>query len=54
MRDPCYKKGTSGRKVACAIWSLVNAKDLQLECARMLQEVLFMFVLLYGNKKMIW
>ena len=32
------RKGVSGRKVAVAIRSVVNARGLQLECARILQE----------------
>ena len=34
----CRRKVASGRKVAGAIRSLVNARDLQLECARVLHE----------------
>ena len=41
-------------QIAIAIRSLVNARSLQLECARILHEVLLMFVLLYGNETMIW
>ena len=40
----------SGRKVAYAIKSLVNARCLQLECVRLLQEGLLMLVLLYGSE----
>ena len=29
----CSRKVVSGRRVACAIRSLVNARDLRLECA---------------------
>ena len=29
----CSRKVASGRRVPCAIRSLVNARDLQLECA---------------------
>ena len=32
----CSRKGASGRRVAGAIRSLVNARDLQIECARVL------------------
>ena len=35
--------------VASAIRSLVNARDLQLECARGLQETLLVPVLMYGR-----
>ena len=38
--DGCCRKGANGRKVACAISLLVNARDLQLECARVLHETL--------------
>ena len=33
---------------------LVNARSLQLECARVLQESLLMAVLIYGSETMIW
>ena len=29
----CSRKVVSGRRVAGAIWSLVNMRDLQIECA---------------------
>ena len=45
----CSRKVTSGR----AIRSLVNARDLQLECARVLHETLFVPVLMYGSETMI-
>ena len=32
----CYRKLASGRRVAVAVRSLVNARGLQLECARIL------------------
>ena len=45
----------SGRRVvAGAIKSLVNAGDLQLECARLLHETLLVPVLMYGNETMLW
>ena len=37
----------SGRRVAHAVKSLVNAKDLQLECARVLHEKYLVPVLMY-------
>ena len=37
------------RKVAGAIRSLVNAMNLQMECARVLQETLLVPVLTYGR-----
>ena len=45
---------SSGRKVAGAIKSLVNAKVLKLECSKVLHEGLLVPVLLYGNETMIW
>ena len=44
----------SGRRVAGVIRSLVNARDLQLECARVLHEILLVLVLMYGRKIMLW
>ena len=44
----------SGMRVVGAIWSLVNATDLQLECARVLHETLLIPVLMYGSGTMIW
>ena len=32
----------------------VNARDLQLECARVLHETLLIPVLMYGSKTMLW
>ena len=36
----CSRKIAGGRRVAGAITSLINARDLQLECARVLHETL--------------
>ena len=44
----------SGRRVAGAIRSLVYARSLQLECARVLHESLLVPVLKYGSEIMIW
>ena len=44
----------SGRRFAGAIRSLVNARDLQLECARVLHETLVVPVLLYSSETMLW
>ena len=44
----------SGRRVAGAIRSLVSARDLQPECARVLYEPLIVPVLRYGSETMIW
>ena len=43
-----------GRKVGGAIRSLINARGLQFECARVLHETLLVPVLMYGSKTMIW
>ena len=45
----CRRKVASGRRVAGAIRFLVNARDLQLDCARVLHETLLVHVLLYGS-----
>ena len=50
----CSKKVASGRKVASAISSLVNARSLQLECARVLHGSLLVPVLTYGSETIIW
>ena len=49
----CNRKVASGR-VAGAIRSLVNARDLQLECARVLHETLLEPVLMYGSEATLW
>ena len=46
----CNRKVLSGRRVADAIRSLVNARDLQLQCARVLHETLLVPVLIYGSE----
>ena len=45
----CSRKVASGRRVAGAIRSLVNARSLQLECAKVLHESLLVPVLTYGS-----
>ena len=50
----CRRKVVSGRRDAGAIRSLVNARDLQLEFARVLHETFLVPVLMYGNDTMIW
>ena len=50
----CSRKEVSGKRVAGAIRSLFNAKNLQLECARVLHEILLVPVLVYGNEIMLW
>ena len=44
----------SGRRLAGAIRSLVNAVDLQLECARVLHETMLVPVLTYGSETVLW
>ena len=44
----------SGRRVAGARKSPVNAKDLQLEHASVLHETLLIPVLTYGSETMLW
>ena len=44
----------SKRRVAGTIRSLVNARGLQLDCARVLHEALLVPVLLNGSETMIW
>ena len=48
------RKVASGRRVAIAIRSLVNARDLQLECARVLYEALLEPVLAYDSETILW
>ena len=44
------RKVASRRRVTGAIRSLVNARDLLLECARVLHETLLVPVLMYGSE----
>ena len=44
---------TRGRRVAGAIRSLVNARDLLLECGRVLHETLLVPVPMYGRETML-
>ena len=48
----CTKKVVSGRRVSCTIRFLVNARSLQLECARFLHESLLVPVLKCGSETM--
>ena len=50
----CSRKVASGRRVACAIRSPVNARHLQIECAGVLNETFLVPVLTYGSEKMLW
>ena len=50
----CSRKVASEKRIVCAIRSLVNARDLQLECARVLHETLLVPVIMYGSETMLW
>ena len=50
----CSRKVANGGRVAGAIRSLINARDLQLECARVLRETLLIPVLMYGSETVLW
>ena len=50
----CRRKMESGRWVAGAIGSLVNARDLQFECARVFHEAMLVPFLMYGSETMLW
>ena len=43
------RKLVSRRRATCAIISLVNARDLELECARVFHETVLVPVLMYGS-----
>ena len=47
------RKVASGRKMAGAIKSLVIARNLQFESARVFHETLFLPVLMYGSETML-
>ena len=50
----CSRKVVIGKRVAIVISSLVNTRSLQLECSRVLHELLLMPVLVYGSETVIW
>ena len=50
----CSGKVASGRRVSGVIRSIVNARDLQIECARVLHETMLVPVLMYGSETMLW
>ena len=50
----CSRKVVSGRRVAGAIRSLVNSRDLHIECARVTHETLLVPVLMHGSETMLW
>ena len=47
-------KVARGRRISGPISSLVNARDLQLECARICYETLLVPVFMYGSEIMLW
>ena len=49
----CIRKVGSGRRVTGAIKFLVNARSLQLECAKVLHESMLVPILTYGSET-IW
>ena len=49
----CSREVMSGRRVVGAISSLVNAGELQFECARVLHETLLVLVHTYGSETML-
>ena len=50
----CSRKVVSGRRVAGGLISTVNSRDLQIECARVLHEILLVSVLTFGSERMLW
>ena len=50
----CSREVASGRRTAGAIRSLVNARSLQFECARVLHVSYLMSILMCGSETMIW
>ena len=49
-----HRKVVSEKRVEGTVRSLVNARDLQHECTRVLHETLLMPVLMYGSETMLW
>ena len=50
----CSRKVARGGRVAGVTRSLVNARDLQFEYARVQHETLLVPVLMYGSKRTLW
>ena len=50
----CSRKLACGRRGAGAIRSLVNARYLQIECAKVLHETLLVPILTYGSETILW
>ena len=53
-RAQCSRKVANWKRVASAIRSLVNTRNLHLECAIVLHKTLLVPVLMYGNESMLW
>ena len=51
--EECSRKVASGRRVAGPIRSLVNARDLQLECARVVHQILLLPVVMHCSERML-
>ena len=50
----CNRKVVSESRVAGVIRSLVNSRDLQIECARVLHETLLVPVFMYDSEIILW
>jgi hypothetical protein len=50
----CDRKVSNGRRVAGAIKTLANTKNLSLECIRRLHECMLVPVLMYGSEVTVW
>ena len=50
----CCRNVKSERRDAVAIWFLVNARGLQLQCDRVLCKAMLVPGLMYSSEKMIW
>ena len=49
----CQRKVACGKRVAGAIRSLINPRDMQLQCARVLHKTVLVPVHIYGNETML-
>ena len=54
MQNVCRRKVVCGRGVTGAIRSLVNARDLKIECAIVLHETFLVSGLMHGSETMLW
>jgi hypothetical protein len=50
----CDRKVSNGRRVAGAITTMGNAKNLNLECLKRLHECMLVPVLMFGSEVMVW